>query len=75
MLIVPESKKRKVLMGTCMSVDKLRRDEHESGEQNDAAFERASKKLVMDGNSKDTVLVANFCWLSFRRLLCFSSSR
>ncbi|CAE7218544.1 unnamed protein product, partial [Symbiodinium pilosum] len=43
---------KKVLVGTRMSVDKLKRDEHESGQQMEAAFQRDGLKIEMDTNTK-----------------------
>ena len=51
-VILPETSRKKVLVGTRMSVDKLKRDEHESGQQMEAAFQRDGLKIEMDTNTK-----------------------
>ena len=52
MITVPESKKRKVLLGTKLSVDKLKRSEHEAGSQMDSIFNRDKSKVQAETNDE-----------------------
>ena len=51
-IIVPDTKRRKVIVGSKLSVDKVRQDEHESASLQDLAFQRDADKLTLDVNTQ-----------------------
>ncbi|CAE7796920.1 unnamed protein product [Symbiodinium sp. CCMP2456] len=52
-IILPDSKRRKVLIGTKMAADKIRRGEVENGGDLENAFQRDSSKLQAEVNTED----------------------
>ena len=51
-IILPDNKKRKVLIGSRLSINKVRQDTHESSSALDSAFQKDSEKLALDVNTQ-----------------------
>ncbi|CAE7402196.1 unnamed protein product [Symbiodinium sp. CCMP2592] len=61
-IILPDSKRRKVLIGTKMAADKIRRSEVETGADLEAAFQRDSSKLQAEVNTEDSRVAGPGAW-------------
>ena len=49
---MPDNKKRKVVVGTRMSVDKVRQSEHESGSAMEQAFQNEAASVIPEMNNQ-----------------------